>query len=347
MFDITAAIISADPYRQVQLIRTLDQGERKALFNIDREQSAEKTDRICRSIIEKIEVVNKAPNKITQRRHRRSIIAWAKKKTYRLVGDIAYLFGYLTVSKTRSLVNRSLRSSPSDSSAHSATAGRLNRIITQQRLKYPDSVIDLKTLLVENGYPTVISDCTFDRVNIFQNVNLEGITFNHCEFDWAHFSNSSLKNVRFESCQLLNVSFMKSNIESCEFYDCVFQEVMFTGSELNGITFLRCAIIGSAFEDANISNCLFILTQLPATHFLDASITKSHFIRSNLKDTVFFGTLDQFKVDIESKRTAIVSGPTTAMLINPEERGFTTPKAYMKLEQSAHMIPNRITAQYP
>lgn len=53
----------------------------------------------------------------------------------------------------------------------------------------------------------------------------------------------------------------------------------------------------------------------------------------------------QFKMDPASEETAKVTRPTTAILIHPEARGISAPKAYMKLDQTADTIPIRITMQ--
>ncbi len=296
------------------------------------------------AIFEKIKKAENRPINISKRTDRKSIIALINRKLHAALDEVAYFFGFLTARKTQRLANKYLKISktPSNEIAKSVSETELTKILTQEIRANPRDRINLKEALAKHGYPPVISDCTFDTANIFLRVDCNGITFDACKFD-CNFSNASLSKVTFDGCSFSNVSFLNAKIDKCTFHNCDLQEVMFTGAKIDRSNFCACSIIGSSFEDTSIFGTTFLNSSLPATHFLDASIKDSDFIKCNLKDAVFFGTLDNFSLDAKSKKSALVTGPTTAMLVDSESRGITTPKAYMKLDQSAHTIPLRIT----
>lgn len=203
--------------------------------------------------------------------------------------------------------------------------------------------LNFSEILKERGFLPEIKEHAFRSELPLKNMSFEGITFSKCKFDWTSCSDSILKNVVFKNCEIKNLSLMSTKIEDCLFEHCDMQEVMFTGALLENVSFFKTNLCGSSFEDAGLNNCAFKEVVMNSTHFFDARIKNTTISKCNLEDTLFFGNSHQFKIDGTSNNTAKVKRPTTAILVDPENRGETTPKANKKLSHDAHTIPIRIT----
>ncbi|MCB1111100.1 MAG: gamma-glutamyl-gamma-aminobutyrate hydrolase family protein [Chlamydiia bacterium] len=347
MADIKESISSLDYRHQEILFNSLTLNERqKVVRSLKNEKEISETDKTAAAIFEKIKKAENYPINISRETDRRSIIALANKKLRSALDEIAYFFGFYTARKAQRLASKYLKNStcPSNETVKSISETKLKKILAKEKeANFGSDTIDLKAVLQKNGYPLVVSDCTFDQPDFFSEVNLNGIIFENCEFTECHFSNASLTEVTFETCTLSNISFLNAKMSTCRFHHCNLQEVMFTGAIIDSSEFSLCSIIGNSFEDASITSTEFINSTLAATHFLEVSTEDSSFIKCNLKDAVFFGALNNFFVDEKSIETAVVTGPTSVMLVDPESRGISTPKAYMKLDQKANTIPLRIT----
>lgn len=340
---IVSELSALDNKRKEILIKNLNQSQRHKLLKcLKGKQIGDVTGQL---ILKKIEEAASASFDYTRKTDRKSIIAFIERNLEKLGGQLACSFGFLTVRKTQTLVSRLLRpkSKLSNGGLKEISLSNLKSIVSKEKISNPNKNIDLKTILEKQGYSPRITNLQFDNnENIFLNVSLKDLIFEECQFDWCHFAHSSLTNVHFISCSLANSSFSNSHINSCLFQDCLLQEAMVVAAEVKKTTFQNCSIIGSSFEDTQIIGSTFFATSLPATHFLDAAVEKSNFIKCNLKDTIFFDALDGFEVDEDSKKTAVVTGPTAAIIVDCESRGIATPKAYTKLNQASQMIPLRI-----
>lgn len=76
------------------------------------------------------------------------------------------------------------------------------------------------------------------------------------------------------------------------------------------------------------------------------TINECSILNSDLTNAAFFDTLNRFDIaDKKTKSTAVITKPLAVILVNPQARGISTPKAFMKLDQSAGMIPLRVALQ--
>jgi len=333
-----------------QLIEQLSSSQRESLLKIINNKGEvffKKNDLI--SLSKMIRNVKKTTIPLTRRHDKRLEITSIKKIINKNLDNLLYhFFNYLTACKANQLITSAINVDPDlkvDNKPR-VSIQKLNKLIKKATSKaQPGEKVNLAKILEENGFSKEIKDLTFSKNFSLKDMDLEELTFTSCKFDWTPCSNSNLKNVNFKNCNIYNLSLMNSSLEGCIFDNCEGREVMFTGAKLDGIAFHTSTFISSSFEDASLTNCLFSKSALPGTHFFEADVKDSRFIESNLKDTVFFGTSDKFQMDNKTKKTASVTRPTTAILIHPEARGITAPKAYMKLDQSSDTIPLRITMQ--
>lgn len=212
-------------------------------------------------------------------------------------------------------------------------------------LKSP--VSNLKNELISRGYAPVIAYVDILTLDALKDTNFDGISFIGVKIDWSHFSRSHLKNVRFENCTLYNVSFNRSVLDNCHFIQCTLQEVMFVDASIKYTSFDRTDLLGCSFEDARLQKVLFRKSSMPGTHFLQASMDHCRIVLSDLLDTVFFGTDRLFEhIDAISKQSLRLTKPIGALICPLEKRGISMPKAFIKIEESAGLIPIRISG-YP
>nr|MBA3603878.1 gamma-glutamyl-gamma-aminobutyrate hydrolase family protein [Parachlamydiaceae bacterium] len=273
------------------------------------------------------------------------------------VNEVGYIFNYYGEKKTNSLMKDVfVKNYPQQSPQ--ATLTILENLIESQKKVQSDyelefgkeaadlkfgTKIDLAKLLHANGFSKVISGLNFSSQYSMKNLDFKGLTFNNCKFYWTNCSNSNFENTKFLNCNISNLCLLNSNLINCKFDKCTLREVMFTGSNIDNTEFIHSELICSSFEDTNIKNSKFNHVAMPATHFLDSLIENTEIVDSNLQNTVFFDQFHSFDVDDESKKTARITKPTAAFLINPEVRGVSTPKAFMKLDQNGNLLPLRIT----
>ncbi len=167
------------------------------------------------------------------------------------------------------------------------------------------------------------------------------------EIDWSHFSHSNLKNVRFDKCNIYNASFQSSMLVDCKFIHCILREVMFVNATIQNSCFDRSDLLGCSFEDAKLSQLLYTKCSMAGTHFLQTSLDHCTIHSSDLQDTVFFGNEQYFKeIDAISTKSMNLTRPIRALICPLEIRGISMPKAFIKIEHSAGLIPIRISA-YP
>ncbi|VVE19504.1 Putative glutamine amidotransferase [Pandoraea capi] len=222
---------------------------------------------------------------------------------------------------------------------------QLEKLIAKAKAADGDAPVDVAAQLRAAGFSTRISNLTLSDSTLLKHAKLDGLSFVNCHFDWSHFGTASLSGTRFAGCRLNNASFMKASLDNCIFEDCIMRETMMTGSSLHAVTFQRCDIVSGSFEDTHITDSRFDTVTLAGTHFLDANVARSSIHNSHLTNAAFFGTLPNFEVDDASRDTAVTTKPLAAILINPEVRGVTVPKVFMKLDQAANNVPLRITMQ--
>ncbi|MGA8164988.1 MAG: gamma-glutamyl-gamma-aminobutyrate hydrolase family protein [Waddliaceae bacterium] len=345
MLNIKEAILNLDYKHQEILFKKLNSRERyKVLRCIKTEQEISETEKTHKVLIKKIKEAEESPINISMTKDN-SAIALLSRKIKNLVDKIAYFLGFLTARKTQQLANSYLRTSktPTDKIKNVVSKNKLRKILIQERRANPQGHINLSEVLIKHGFSPKISGCTFNKAKIFLRVDLKNIAFENCNFESSHLSHCSLSKVTFENCTFSNTSFLSASFDHCTFHRCNLQEVMFTDAKIDHSNFSACSIIAGSFEDASITNTTFSNSALPATHFLEAFVKDSSFIKCSLKDTVFFDAFEKFSVDEKSKETAKVTRPTSAILVDPEKRGITTPKAFMKLDRAANTIPLRIT----
>lgn len=332
-----------------KLISKLSSSERCNLLKIiENEGKIYLEKNICKNLSDQINEIQKSAIKITRKNDTRlGDIDLLKRKISNFASGVAYFFNYLTASKTLILIKEVLlkQNPKEDNLPHISNTELVNLLGKANKALQPGEKVNLAKILQEKGFSTEIKKQIFSNDFSLKNMNLEEITFTDCKFDWTPCSNSNLRNVKFNNCDIYNLSLMKSKLEDCIFENCDMRETMFTGATLKGVSFLKTNLISSSFEDAFLTDCIFKNVILPATHFFEAIVQNSSIIDSNLRDTVFFETFDQFQMDHKTKKTAIVTRPTTAIILNAEDRGVANPKAYMKLDQSAGTIPLRITSQ--
>lgn len=345
--EIREGFINLDSSRKKLAIKQLSSNERFYLLNIIKnnfEFCFHEENQI--QLNEKIKQAKNSTIEIT-RKNDALFQIWIKSIIVNLLSNIAYFFNFLTANKANKLIKDALLDSESKvDNKPELSSNALNKLLTKARKNLPpEEKVNLAELLDEKGLSKVITKQTFLSNCSLKDVDLDGITFVNCKFYWTPCSNSNLTRVTFKSCNIYNLSLMNSVMNDCVFDNCEMREVMFTAAALNNVKFKSSSIISSSFEDASLNQCVFKRSSLPATHFFEASVKDSKIIKSNLLDTVFFETAAQFKMDDLSNETAKVTRPTTAILINPEERGNGVPKAYTKLDQSSNTIPLRITMQ--
>lgn len=346
--DIQEKFLNLDASQKKLLIKQLSSRGRSALLSIIENNGYIQINKsVSQTLKTQLKQVKNFTAEITRRNDTSSPFSQIKKIFIKSFANLAAIFNLLTADKTNSLIKLALlKQEPKINDLPCASNKQLNKLLSIARAQAETGAqVDLAKLLKENDFSTEIRGQTFSNTFSLKEMNLEGITFTNCKFNWALCSHSTLKDVTFKNCDIFNLSLMSSSLEDCFFENCEMREVMFTGAELKNVYFVRSSVISSSFEDACLSECIFKSCSLPATHFLEATIENSAIFSSQLKDAVFFGTLNQFEVDDKTKETAVVTRPTTAILVHPEARGITTPKAYMKLDQSANTIPLRITMQ--
>ncbi len=343
-----SASIKQDFYDQTvsdkkELVRQFSFSQRKLFLKIIQDSKLSDKDQASLSDLKKVMEKNKSQSGgIIQKNEGRFSSSTFRHRLKKILDNSAYSLGIVTSGKTISIVKE--KTSREVAHLPKISRAQLRKLLQEVRANGTETV-DLKKILSEKGFSLEIVEISFSTDFPLNNLNLEGIKFVGCSFDWSLCSGLQLKNVEFVYCDIFNLSLMNSKLENCKFSNCEMQEVMFTGASLTNVEFSQSSLVNSSFEDASLTSCAFQNVIMPGTHFLEATIQHCTISSSNLTDTVFFGTLDHFVVDETSQKTAHVTRPTTAMLVHPEVRGITVPKVFMKLGQRAGVIPLRITMQ--
>ena len=341
-----------DRAKQDFIIEQLSFKERSTLYNIFVNKNPSSIDaKVQQSILTKIDSAKDLTLTLSLKNEKTSFVTKIINFLSQCVSDIAYYFCLLTAAKTSQLVNQILMNNKqlnlANCSAKSINKSELIGLLSSFRVNLENNEIGLKDLLIQQGFSCIIKDSDFDNTFSFINLNLDGINFCNCCFESTHFSGASLKGTSFQSCKFHLSSFMNATIENVLVTDVTMRSCSFTQANLTQVYFLRSSLIGSSFEDASLTTCSFFGVSMPGTHFLEAAVHNTWIQSSDLKDTVFFDSLSQFFIDQQSRKSLILTKPLTAFLAHPEVRGITTPKAYMKLDQTAHTIPLRISLNVP
>lgn len=344
---ILSTFTSLDAARRNRLIREFSSDERKLILKIIKNNgNCPINENDLNNLNSKIQKANSLKINATRRNYSKTYLSLAKKNLINFVDSVSYGFNFLTAHRAIDLIRQEINRQHYASDLPRVSTKKLLELAKEaQSLTETNEKIDLAKVLESNGFSTEITDIKFSDEFSLNNMSLTGIKFANCKFEWTQCSGSVLSDVLFSNCTIDNLSLMNSKLENCMFQDCKMREVMFTGANLENVIFERSSLISSSFEDASLNKCLFVTVSMPATHFLDAAISDTQIALSNLENAVFFGTSNQFAMDTASKKTAVITRPTTAILVHPGSRGITTPKAFMKLDQSAGVLGLRITMQ--
>lgn len=335
--------LDLNPSQKKFFTKNIPSGSREDLLNIIKESYTPITEKSLKNLKEQIKVAKDFTPSITRADDSKSKIKVFISAIRHFFDNVANVFSFLTANRVNKLINEVLLPSALETKLPKISEDDLKNLLLNTKVDNSGEKINLGKLLEENGYSKDILDLKLSSNISFKNVNLEGVTFSHCQFDWTSLNTANLDSITFNNCEILNLSLINTKISNCLFHNCEMREVMFTNATLENVVFVSCNIINSSFEDTTIKGCIFESVAMPATHFLEASVSNSVISHSNIENTVFFGTLENFNVDENTTKTAVITKPITALLINPEARGISTPKAHMKLDQSANVLPLRIT----
>lgn len=331
-----------DASRKKALLYELSSSQRKAILSIiSRKNDAPISKKTNSLLTKKIIEIKSSEIPLTTEK-RKSSFFFITKKILQFIDELAYFFGFLTANKAYNLICRS----QNRKEVSFINESQLKKIILQAKQTNSEE-IKLADLLRDRGIEPILFSMELSDAHMLDGLNLDGITFQECELEWASFKERQLKDITFQNCDLSNINFRDATLENCDFIGCEMREVMFTGASLDHVAFLKSSLITSSFEDASINNTTFIRSSLTGTHFLSASVENSSFNSSNLENALFFGTLDDFTLDDKTKETAVITKPVGALLINPDARGITVPKVFRKIDTTSHLIPLRIALQPP
>jgi gamma-glutamyl-gamma-aminobutyrate hydrolase PuuD/uncharacterized protein YjbI with pentapeptide repeats len=338
-----------DSGKKDALVAELDSNHRYALYKIFESKNDSSINAETQEyLLKKINEANQISLPVTLSDTKISWISRLLKVISTCLSDLAFCFYYLTAEKTTRLISSILLTRyETVPNQNFASLDDLEQIINSNKEALETHEISLDVLLRENGFSNYLLEINFDSSFSFKNLSLEDIEFIDCNFESCHFSNSNLSNCSFESCRFSLCSFMKANLDCVTINDSSLRSCMFVDASLNEVHIVRSTLFGSSFEDASLESSNFINTTMPGTHFLQATINNCKIIESDLKDCEFFDSFEGFYCDDDSEATKFFTKPTTAILVHPESRGITTPKAYMKLEQNANTTPLRISFNVP
>lgn len=337
--------LDLNSFQKKQLVKKISSRQRVAIIDIISNTACKRVSEGTAKILEKnILECNKLKNKVSLVT-KATILHKIKKKIEVIVGFILNLFGYLTSKKANRLIKKCLaktsiqaKKNDTEEQIDTTTKGKRSKVLQEMK-------VNQKKNLLENHSCTKIKNKIFSKEFPLENLNLEWVIFENCILDWLSCKNSTLKNVKFVNCQIKDLSLINCYLKNCSFANCDTREMTFTASNLDAVIFEKSALIGASFEDAFVDHCIFSKSALSGTHFFEAVIKNSRIIDCNLEDTIFFETLENFEIDTKSKKTIYVTRPTTAILVNPETKGISIPKAYKKLNEVADTIPIRIHIQ--
>lgn len=349
-YSVLNAFQGLDAVKRRTLIQRLPSSQRYKLHELVRSGARAQMDpKSMNAIMDQIKVVQNLTPAITRSDERLSWLTICINAILDQLSNIALLFHFLTARKAENLINKILlkRACGADPKRPCINQDDLQKLIQHAQKQAPGKVLDLKKLLSDHGYSSRIAHLHFTEEISFKNLNLSKIQFIDCEFTGCHFSDSTLSDVSFEFCQFNQTSFMNADLKKVLYNECEIRSSSFICARLKEVSFLKSGIIDSSFEDAQLEKCLFSKVCLPATHFLQAHVHECHIRQSDLKEAVFFESLPQFFIDTETEKTVKITKPITAILTHPEIRGITTPKAHLKIDQSAHNIPLRIAFNTP
>lgn len=334
---ISTAFKSLNISQKKILIDRLGSSDRKTLIQSLISSHGQKMQKIySKSIEQQIKEVQAIKPRITRVSDFRIPMPRFIKKVIQLFHEILYAFSYISANKAYELIKKELLKDKQ-------TQKPVTKSVLQILIKQVTPGESLSTLLKRNGYSTTINNLSFVKKNVFRGIDVKGISFKNCQFDQTHFSNTSLEGVSFFFCTFSSVAFVSAQMKEVYFQDCEMLECMMNDASMKNVSFINSSLHGCSLEKADLHNVNFTQSEMPGTHFFQAKIHQSSIDKCDLNNTVFFSVKDAFAIDSLSLETAQVTRPLCALFVLPEERGISLPKAYMKLEQNAGLIPLRIS----
>lgn len=110
--------------------------------------------------------------------------------------------------------------------------------------------------------------------------DLEGVTFEHCQFVGTNMTGVQLVEVTFENCKLSGIDFRKCRafpsidmrfvdcvLDGCNFSDLVLKNQSFVACELRRCTFVRTNLAGADFSHSDLTESLFHACDLTRADF--------------------------------------------------------------------------------
>lgn len=238
-------------------------------------------------------------------------------------------------------------------SSKKVVEGIKGKCLTQKTLKHvlkelqefqkgnPSEKINLVDFLKKKGFTTKLKNLNFavegltvtpqSRLpfgkppawgsDIFRNVDISGVTFQNCEFEWVNFSDSNFTDVIFENCNFQHSVNVNASFNNCKFRKSFMAMSCFESASLKGTIFQSCNIDNTTFYKASIDNVNFEKTSLSGAVFLDADVKNGSEVNDcNLKDCYFFDTKPSFKITGKTANT--LDRPLMGVLWNHHKAGI-------------------------
>ncbi len=105
--------------------------------------------------------------------------------------------------------------------------------------------------------------------------DLEGVSFEHCQFVATNMADVRLMDVAFENCKLSGVDFRK-----CRAFPSV--DMRFTDCVLDGCNFSELILKNQSFVSCDLRRCTFVRADLTGADFSHSNLTESLFHSCNL-----------------------------------------------------------------
>lgn len=144
----------------------------------------------------------------------------------------------------------------------------------------PRAVFSLPTILYTSlDMPEARVRKTYANDDLLDD-DLEGVTFEHCQFVGANMTGVQLVDVVFENCKLAGIDFRKCRafpsidmrfvdcvLDGCNFSDLVLKNQSFVGCDLRRCTFVRTDLSGADFSHSDLTESLFHACDLTRADF--------------------------------------------------------------------------------
>jgi len=157
--------------------------------------------------------------------------------------------------------------------------------------------------------------------DILKKVDITGVTFQNCEFEWVNFSESNFTDVTFANCNFQHSVNVGANFNNCKFINSYLGMSCFESATMKDTKFLNCNIDNTTFYKALIEGVRFLSSSLSGAVFLDAQVKNDSEVKDcNLKDCYFFDTKPSFK--ISGKTANCHTRPLMGVLWNHHKAGI-------------------------